>query len=289
VTYKTDREELARCVGSLHGAGVGDVAVVDNSPDDLLRAFCSDLGVGYTHTPENRGYGSAHNIELRKSLADAEVDYHLVINSDVWFGVDVISRIVEHMDEDRSIGQLIPRTVYPDGTPQAVVRMLPTPLDVFARRFLPKAIANRRNYRYLLKFWDHAAEANVPYHQGSFMFMRTEALRETGLFDERFFMYPEDIDMTRRMHRRYRTMFWPEVTIVHAHRAESYHSRRMLWIHIVNMARYFCKWGWFYDPERRRFNRELVAGIAEEAEQVEEEVDEVEVEAEGADGGEVAD
>ena len=290
VTYNTDREELARCVGSLRGAGVCRVAVVDNSPADSLRAFCADLGVeAYTHTPENRGYGAAHNVELRKSLADPEVDYHLVINSDVWFAPDVIGRIVDLMDANSRIGQLIPRTTYPDGTPQAVVRMLPTPLDVFARRFLPKAIADLRNRRYLLEFWNHASEANVPYHQGSFMFMRTSALRRVGLFDERFFMYPEDIDITRRMHRQYLTVFWPEVTIIHAHRAESYRSRRMLWIHMVNMARYFCKWGWFYDPERRRFNRDLIARTAKEAEQVEEQVDKVEVEVEGANRGDMAD
>ncbi len=263
VTYNTDREELARCVGSLHDAGILRVAVVDNSPAALLRTFCESLGAEYTHTPENRGYGAAHNTEMRKSLADTEVDYHLVINSDVWFKPDVIARIVEHMDTRPQIGQLIPRTVYPDGREQAVVRLLPTPLDVFARRFLPQKIADIRNKRYLLKFWKHDFEANIPYHQGSFMFFRTSALRKVGLFDERFFMYPEDIDITRRMHREYETVFWPDVTITHAHRAESYHSRRMLWVHIKNMVLYFCKWGWFIDPERRRFNRGCCRRIAE--------------------------
>lgn len=70
--------------------------------------------------------------------------------------------------------------------------------------------------RYLLKFNDHKTEMNVPYHQGSFMFFRTACFNMVGLFDERFFMYPEDIDITRRMHKYYKTMFWPGVTIVHA-------------------------------------------------------------------------
>lgn len=261
VTYRTDDEELECCVDSLHRAGVADVAVVDNSPDDSLRSLCGSLGVGYTHTPENRGYGAAHNVELRRSLETPGVDYHLVINSDVRFEPDVIERIVGHMDANPEIGQLIPRTIYPDGTPQAVVRMLPTPLDVFARRFLSRKIAALRNRRYLLEFWDHKSEADVPYHQGSFMFFRLDALRRVGLFDERFFMYPEDIDLTRRVHRCYRTVFWPGVCIIHAHRAESYRSRRMLWVHMVNMARYFNKWGWFFDPERRRVNRRLLAAL----------------------------
>ncbi len=258
VTYRTDREELRMCVGSLHAAGVTDVAIVDNSPDDSLRTFCAELGTEYVYPGRNLGYGAAHNIELRRSLSRPEVDYHLVINSDVHFTPEVISRIVSHMDANKDIGQLIPRTVYPDGREQEVVRMLPTPVDLIFRRFLPSRLTEKRNRRYLLAFRDHTKEINVPYHQGSFMFLRTDALRRTGLFDERFFMYPEDIDLTRRIHRHYRTVFWPGATIVHAHRAASYRSLRMLRIHMVNMIRYFNKWGWIFDAERRQLNRRLL-------------------------------
>lgn len=261
VTYRTEREELRRCVDSLRGAGVCRVAIVDNSPDNSLEEFCRSLGADYSRPGKNLGYGAAHNIELRRSLEDPSADYHLVINSDVWFEPEVIGRIVEHMDANPAIGQLIPRTVYPDGTPQAVVRMLPAPADLIFRRFLPQRVARKRNHRYLLEFWDHRSEANIPYHQGSFMFLRISALREVGLFDERFFMYPEDIDLTRRMHRRYQTVFWPEVTIVHAHRAASYRSLRMLRIHAVNMVRYFNKWGWIFDSERRRVNKALLKSL----------------------------
>lgn len=99
---------------------------------------------------------------------------------------------------------------------------------------------------------------NVPYHQGSFMFFRLECFKKVGLFDERFFMYPEDIDITRRMHKWYRTMFVPSVTIVHAHRAASYKSKKMLKIHMVNMIKYFNKWGWIVDKERSAWNRKLL-------------------------------
>lgn len=237
---------------------MGHVTVVDNSPDDSLRSLCGELGVDYIYTGRNLGYGAAHNLAILNSLDRPEVVYHLVINSDVWFESGTIQSIVRHMDESPEIGQLIPRTVYPDGSLQHVVRLLPTPVDLIARRFLPSSWTEKRMRRFLLEFWDHASEANVPYHQGSFMFFRTKALREVGLFDERFFMYPEDIDLTRRMHRRYRTVYWPEATIVHAHRAASYKSKRMLWIHIVNMIRYFCKWGWIFDRERREFNRRFL-------------------------------
>ena len=258
VTYNTDVNELASCLQSLVNGGVSTIYICDNSPTAQLREFCQSCArVEYIFNNANLGYGAGHNVAIRRSL-QCVADYHLVINSDVYFGDGVIERIVAYMEENRDVAQLIPNVVYPDGSLQYVCRLLPTPANLVFRRFLPARMVERMNYRYLLKFWDHSQPLNVPYHQGSFMFFRTSCFESVGLFDERFFMYPEDIDITRRMHRHFRTMYWPEVTIVHAHRASSYKNKKMLKIHITNMIRYFNKWGWFFDRERSEWNRRLL-------------------------------
>ena len=100
---------------------------------------------------------------------------------------------------------------------------------------------------------------NIPYLSGCFMLLRTKAVQEARLFDERFFMYPEDIDLTRRIHQNYLTVFFPHVTIIHNHERGSYKSLKMLWIHIINMCRYFNKWGWFFDKERTLVNQITIA------------------------------
>jgi GT2 family glycosyltransferase len=99
----------------------------------------------------------------------------------------------------------------------------------------------------------------VPYLSGCFMFLRVAALKKVGLFDERFFMYPEDIDLTRRMYKEFKTVFYPEVEITHQHARESYKSLKLFYIHIVNMIRYFNKWGWFFDKERRIVNQRVIS------------------------------
>jgi len=99
---------------------------------------------------------------------------------------------------------------------------------------------------------------DVPYLSGCFMLFRTEALKEVGLFDERFFMYPEDIDLTRRIHAKYRTVFYPEVSIIHHHAQSSYLNLKMLFIHITNMVKYFNKWGWILDKERKIINKKIL-------------------------------
>lgn len=258
VTYHTDSAELRKCVDAVLADGVvGRVYVVDNSSSDATRQLCEALGpkVEYISHP-NTGYGDAHNEAIRRSMADG-AEFHLVINSDVYFSPGTLRRCLDYMHTHPDTVQLIPHTAYPDGREQYVIHPLPTPLDMFMRAFLPESWLARRRRRYQLRDRDPKATVDAPYHHGCFMLMRTAALQRAGLFDPRFFMYPEDIDLTRRMHRVGRTVYWPGADIIHAHRAESKHSGRMRRIHIVNMLRYFCKWGFFFDPERREVNRRL--------------------------------
>ena len=264
VTYKTDRNELIAILDTLAASGIERIYVIDNSPTDALSNVIDShpqaLLIEYTPRHDNPGYGAAHNIALRKAI-DSSVDYHLVVNSDIMFDRDVIGKIARFMETHPDVGQLQPRIINPDGTEQYTTRLLPTPFDVFGRRFLPSAFTGNLNRRYLLKARTPGKPLNIPYHQGSFMFLRISALKKVGLFDERYFMYPEDIDLTRRMHELYVTLYWPEVTVVHDHRASSYHNIKMTWVHIRNMIRYFNKWGWWHDPQRKWFNDRLLADI----------------------------
>ncbi len=260
VTYKTDREELKKCLDSLFNNGVSLVYIVDNSPTDALSVVAEGQDdVVYIFNGENVGYSRGHNVAIRKVLEEEpRSDYHLVLNSDVYFDDDVISKIVRYMDENRDVAQLIPNVVYPNGNPQYVVRLLPTPLNQIFRRYLPSFMVKGMNRRYCLEFDDHKHPINAPFLFGCFMFFRTSCFDKVGLFDERYFLYVEDIDITRRMHRQYRTMFWPGATIVHTHRGASYKSLRMMVVHAVNMVRYFNKWGWIFDKERTEWNNKLL-------------------------------
>lgn len=261
VTYKTPEDELIHCSMTLLADGVERIYIIDNSPsaslESAIKAIPNNNRIEYIHRPDNPGYGTAHNIALKKAL-DSHTEYHLVINSDVSFAKGTLPKIVSFMDRHPTFGQLQPRILSADGSDQFSSRLIPTPLDLFGRRFLPKFLMRDRNRRYLLADRPEGKPLNIPYHQGSFMFLRVDVLRKTGIFDERFFMYPEDIDLSRRIHELFPTVYWPEVTITHAHRASSYHNMKMLMVHIVNLVRYFNKWGWFRDPLRHRFNQRLL-------------------------------
>lgn len=222
---------------------------------DTLAAQFGTVKVRYMALEENMGYGRAHNIALRES-AYYKTKLHLVMNSDIRVKAEDIDAMHDWMIAHPKVGLLMPKVLNPDGTQQYLAKRLPAPIDVFGRRFLPESLIAKRNKRYELRDMDLTRPVNAPYLSGCFMLLRTKAAVEAGLFDERYFMYPEDIDLTRTIHRNWLTLYYPEWSIVHAHARDSYKNKHMLRIHIRNMCRYFNKWGWLFDPERRAFNRE---------------------------------
>ncbi|MDO9153547.1 MAG: glycosyltransferase family 2 protein [Paludibacter sp.] len=256
VLYNHSVAEIESLVLSLRqSALVQEVYLIDNSPTPSPEF--NSLPVNYIFNNKNLGYGAAHNIALRKTIEQG-ISYHLVVNPDIELNGSELEEIVKFMDINTNIGLLMPKVLYPDGKIQYLCKLLPTPFDLIYRRFLPQDWTEKRMERFEMRVSGYNKLMDVPYLSGCFMFLRTEALKEVGLFDERFFMYPEDIDLTRRIHRKYQTVFLPDVSIVHHHAQSSYLNFRMLMIHTVNMIKYFNKWGWFFDKERREVNKSII-------------------------------
>lgn len=261
VTHSTPVEELTKAVECvLRSPRVKLIDILNNSGPAILNEYKSRLAKYGTKIKireiENHGYGVGHNISIKDNI-DSKTGYHLVMNSDVRWDGDILGVLCDEMDRRPEVGMIMPKVYYPDGCLQLTARRLPTPYDVFAKRFLPSFLTKKRMEKYLLAIADHGKEIDCPYLLGSFMLIRNSALRDCGIFDERFFMYPEDIDLTRRIHRKYKTIYFPGVSIIHEHKAASRKSFKMLWIHATNMIRYFNKWGWWVDNERRQMNNEL--------------------------------
>ncbi len=232
--------------------------LIDNSPNEKLKSLVniSDKIV-YIFNKTNLGYGKAHNMALSDSISYG-VPYHLVINPDVYFSPDVLEKLYEFMENNPDVGLVMPKVLSPDGGLQFLCKLLPTPIDLISRRFLSwgpfKKYVHRRNRLYELRFTGYNRIMEVPNLSGCFMFLRTSILKKVGLFDERFFMYLEDTDLSRRIHCVAKTVYYPYAHIYHEYGKGSYKSFRLLRIHILSAIKYFNKWGWFNDAERDNIN-----------------------------------
>ena len=259
VLYKTSVEDLRRCFVSLSRfSGNLHLYLIDNSPTDFLRTACPEnMSFEYFHLPTNPGYGTAHNIAMRKAQA-LECAYHLVLNADVEFDTDVLTPMLSYMDQHVKVGQMMPKVLNSDGTLQYLCKLVPSPSDLLWRRFSGKQVKASSKQRFELHMSGYDKVMFVPFLSGCFMLLRQGALHDVGLFDERYFMYAEDIDLTRRIAERYETIFFPDVSVTHGHGAASYKSFKMLFVHAYNLIRYFNKWGWLSDPSREKLNRKTL-------------------------------
>ena len=258
VVFKNQPMQVIHAMNSfLSGTPQGTLYVVDNSPKDTIRKFLpEDPRIQYIFNNKNLGFGIAHNIAIKKSQA-AGAKFHLVLNPDVYFDAGVMPKLLSLMESHHEIGLVMPKVLYPNGQLQYLCKLLPTPEHLFLRRFFPfnTRLFGRKNNQYELKFSGYDQIMDVPYLSGCFMLLRNDSLRKIGLFDENIFLYTEDIDLTRRIHKHYRTVFYPGASIYHIHERGSYKSILPFLIHLRSAVTYFNKWGWFNDPERDHINR----------------------------------
>lgn len=221
--------------------------LIDNSPTDSLRKLHTDSRIEYIHNPKNPGFGAAHNMAINKAFLLGS-QYHLILNPDVYFDKGTIEKISNFMNSNLSVGLLMPKVTFPNGEIQYLCKTNPTFFDLFARGFLPtglKEIFQKRLDRYEYRNHDYNDFIyDVPYLSGCFMFLRVDILKTVGLFDEDIFMYLEDADLTRRILKVARTVYFPYAHIYHHYAGLTHKKLRFKLITIKSAFIYFNKWGW---------------------------------------------
>ncbi|WP_396636208.1 glycosyltransferase [Maribacter sp. R77961] len=259
VLYQTDFDEVQNVLNILGLSSLKPkIYLVDNSPNDELRSKVAATDAQYIYTGKNVGFGAGHNLAI--NIAKDISEYHLVLNADVDFDSSILEKIYSYMNENQEVGLVAPKIYNPDGSIQYSAKLLPTPANLIVRRFIPiRWLQKRLDNRYEFRFSNFNRIINVPYVMGCFMFINCEVFEKVSGFDERFFMYPEDIDLTRRIHKHARTIYYPKVSIVHSHGKGSYKDRKLLYYHVTSMIKYFNKWGWIFDKERKNVNKAILA------------------------------
>ncbi len=218
VSYRT-RELIGRCLESVERArdelGLV-VTVVDNASVDgtaeLVRARFPWVRV--LENAENVGFGRAHNQALRGATARCL----LVLNPDAVVQPGALRQLVDDLDAWPDVAVVGPRLRYPDGRTQPSRRRFPTPATFFLestqlQRFLPRT---RVLDRYYVAERSDEEIQDVDWLVGACLCVRADAARGVGLFDERFFLYSEEIDWCRRFRAAgWRVVYDPRAEVVH--------------------------------------------------------------------------
>jgi GT2 family glycosyltransferase len=234
----------------------GRLAIVDNSAQPLTHELFRHERVSYIFPGRNLGFGAGHNLGIAR-VADG--DFHLLLNPDVSFPATTVRDLLSFAAADAGIGAVMPRICFPDGSLQRLCKLLPTPFDLLLRRFIPIAsLQDRHRATYELHQLPQDRVVDVPSLSGCFLLVRSALLRDIGGFDERYFLYMEDVDLVRRIGDRARTVYYPFTSVQHQYARGSYKSGKLLYHHLRSAWKYFSKWGWYFDPTRGRRNAEVL-------------------------------
>ena len=256
VTYKTSVVDFNKIYASLYNSDTHwHLYVIDNSPLDKLRKFLErDIRITYVYNNANIGFGGAHNLAIDLAIK-AGSKYHFIINPDIYFDTDVITPMISYMEANADVGMMMPEILNTDGSIQYLPKLLPNPVWIFRRKFKkPKASFNKFIEKYELRNFPKDKVYNAPILSGCFTLLNLNAIAKVGAYDDKFFMYFEDFDLSRRMHTQFKTIYFPLVSVFHGYEGGANKSFTLFKIFLSSAITYFNKWGWFFDSERKIIN-----------------------------------
>lgn len=227
--------------------------LVDNAPGDGTGDMVRQRfpWVQVIDTPRNIGFGAGNNLAIKKALGQ----YVMLLNPDITVFAGELEKLVKFMDEHPDVAFCGPALNNPDGTRQDSCYRFPHwTIPFYRRTVLGKLPRGRRAVaRYLMR---DVMPVQKPIEtdalMGSAIMMKKTVLDEIGLFDEKYFMYFEELDICRRAwEKRWRVVYFPHSRLVHYHRRESkvewpwkIITNRPARAHIVSALYYFRKyWG----------------------------------------------
>lgn len=218
VNYNT-KELLEKCLMHIERSSCASLihtVVVDNASHDgsveLLRSNYSSVEI--IALPENVGFGRGNNAALKR----LDTPYALLLNTDAFLEEDTVELLLLYMEKNPGIGAAGPLVKNADGSVQASCRRFLTISSAFFHAFIGKVLpGNKRTREYMMEDLCREADTPVDWVSGCCMMLRKEALESVdGGFDEKYFMYIEDVDLCWRMHEQgWQVSYVPQAKCTH--------------------------------------------------------------------------
>jgi len=235
---------LARCVTTLLASAGGidlDVLVIDNDSRDgsAPLAKSAQPAIRVTMNPTNRGLSAAWN----QGAEDTDSPWILFLNPDAEIWAGTLSGFVKVGEERPDVAVLGPVVRNADGTIYESGRVFPTVAQAVGHAFIGAfAPDNRFTRAYRQTDRDRLSEREVDWVSGACMLVRRQAFERVGGFDEGFFLYAEELDLTTRLREAgSKVLYTPELEIVHEGAVSTGRSAKMHRMHSASIYRYYRK------------------------------------------------
>lgn len=236
---------IEEALRSLDQSGIEvSVYLCDNTPEEDTAERMQWLYPGITVLPQqsNVGFGKANNAVIPY----LQSRYHLIMNPDTSFKPDLLPKMVAYMDRHPDIAILTPRVFNEDGSEQFL------PKKAISVHYLLGGLLEHhggifKKWRDEFTLADTIVSQPIPveFATGCFLLIRTDLFRSVGGFDERFFLYQEDSDLSRRIISEHlgSIVYHPDMCITHRWARENTRTAAGRRRQIASAFKYFMKWG----------------------------------------------
>lgn len=223
ITYNS--QEILNCLTSIYSTITThfETIVVDNNSSDdsveKIREQFPELKIIKNNI--NKGYGAACN----QAIKVAQGKHILILNPDIVLEENTVEELLKYIEQNREAKIVSCKLKNADGTVQDSFRKFPTIASLILRQFISKNIK------------ELTAPTKVDWVSGAFMLMR-----DKYYFDEKFFLYFEDVDLCKTVGDVY---YYPLISATHLARRESKRNFKLAIIHAKSALKYFSKHGFF--------------------------------------------
>jgi len=238
-------EQLASCLAELPPEVGYALAVNDYQPGEPVEQLAAAADCFLTNR-DNPGYGRAVN-RLVVGLGQLP-PYIGVLNTDLSWPSGTFECLLAWLQQHPQVSLAVPQILDEAGTPQKLCKHHPTVLGLLSRRFVPDWLKptwlKRYDHWYVMADQNYREVFEAPYLSGCCMLIRSDAFRRAGGFDERYFLYLEDADLTRSLAREGRCVHLPVASVVHGWGRGNYRNLGLMAVNLASAWHYFRKWGW---------------------------------------------
>ncbi|MHB8348379.1 MAG: glycosyltransferase [Acidiferrobacterales bacterium] len=224
-----------------------EVILTVNVEEDLpfdVRDY--DFRIRIIKNVKPRGFGANHNA----AFALRHYEHFCVLNPDICLNTDPFGPLLSFL-ADSNVGVVAPLVRSVEGAVEDSARRMPTPLIIIDKLFDRN---QKPDYRIGME------PINPDWVAGMFMLFRSDVYARMGGFDERYFLYYEDVDLCARlMLSGYRIVLDPSVSVVHDARRKSHHNLSYFRRHVASIARFFLSPVFFRYMARRMRIRNMAS------------------------------
>ncbi|WP_397445132.1 glycosyltransferase [Polaribacter sp. R77954] len=244
VLYNENLEELTKTINSFLSVPLQKkLFLVDNTAEMRFQNIFNNEEIEYIAIGKNIGFGPGHNVVIDKIKETS--NFHLILNPDVSFSKTVIPNLIQELKNDVTLAMIAPKVLFPTGEHQYSCRRYPRFFELIGRRFnFLRPFFTSKISRGKYKDKDLSNPFYAEYLAGCFHLYKTDDFIKLKGFDERYFLYMEDVDICKKVDAIGKNkMYYPKEEIVHVLKRGSLKNLTLFFRHSTSAIKYFLKWG----------------------------------------------